>query len=198
MSEAIKEVEKLQAAQQITSTPLPTSLVNTMSSDNDRCFQCQEVGHMAHYCPHIWCYNCNDYGHVAMDCPDKILPLGTPATAGLTTMTGAGDPPPDVIVTPDIHTMTTETYLNSVTLGLAPVTTTIEVVATRTLTEATPDHSTGLPITTSHETGALAPAATATIHLTTDLHLTGIPHEMTADLDIDLGNNTTNQPKDLH
>ena len=47
LSEAIKEVEKLQAAQQITATLLPTSSVNTMSSDNDRCFQCQEVGHMA-------------------------------------------------------------------------------------------------------------------------------------------------------
>ena len=77
LTEAIKEVEKLQAAQQITSTLLPTSSVNTMSSDNDRCFQCQEIGHMAHYCPHIWCYDCDNYGHVAMDCPDKILPSGT-------------------------------------------------------------------------------------------------------------------------
>ena len=77
LSEAIKEVEKLQAAQQITSTLLPTSSVNTMSSDNDRCFQCQEVRHMAHYCPHIWCYNCDNYGHVTMDCPDKIPPSGT-------------------------------------------------------------------------------------------------------------------------
>ena len=51
LAEAIKEVEKLQAAQQITSTLLPTSSVNTMSSDNDRCFQCQEIGHMACYCP---------------------------------------------------------------------------------------------------------------------------------------------------
>ena len=79
MSEAIKEVEKLQAAQQITSSLLPTSSVNTMSSNNDRCFQCQEVSHMACYCPHIWCYDCDNYGHVAMDCPDKILPSGTPA-----------------------------------------------------------------------------------------------------------------------
>ena len=79
LSEAIKEVEKLQAAQQITSSLLPTSSVNTMSSNNDRCFQCQEVSHMAHYCPHIWCYDCDNYGHVAMDCPDKILPSGTPA-----------------------------------------------------------------------------------------------------------------------
>ena len=62
LSEAIKEVEKLQAAQQITSSLLPASSVNTMSSDNDRCFQCKEVGHMARYCPHIRCYDCNNYG----------------------------------------------------------------------------------------------------------------------------------------
>ena len=79
LTEALKEAEKLQAAQQITSTLLPTSSVNTMSSNNDRCFQCQEVGHMAHYCPHIWCYDCDNYGHVAMDCPDKIPPSRTPA-----------------------------------------------------------------------------------------------------------------------
>ena len=79
LTEAIKEVEKLQAAQQITSTLLPTSSVNTMSSNNDRCFQCQEVGHIACYCPHIWCYDCDNYGHVAMDCPDKIPLSGTPA-----------------------------------------------------------------------------------------------------------------------
>ena len=72
LTEAIKEVEKLQAAQQITSTLLPTSSANTMSSDNDRCFQCQEIGHMACYCPHIQCYDCDNYRHVAMDCPDKI------------------------------------------------------------------------------------------------------------------------------
>ena len=74
---AIREVEKLQAAQQITSSLLPTLSVNTMSSDQDRCFQCQEVGHMTRYCPHKRCYDCNNYGHVAMDCPDKIPPSGT-------------------------------------------------------------------------------------------------------------------------
>ena len=79
LAEAIKEVKKLQAAQQITSTLLPTLLINTMSSDNDRCFQCQEISHMACYCPHIQCYDCDNYGHVAMDCQDKIPPSGTPA-----------------------------------------------------------------------------------------------------------------------
>ena len=60
LAEAIKEVEKLQAAQQITSTLLSASSVNTMSSNNDRCFQCQEIGHMACYCPHIQCYDCDN------------------------------------------------------------------------------------------------------------------------------------------
>ena len=79
LADTIKEVEKPQAAQQITSTLIPTSSVNTISSNNDKCFQCQETGHMAHYCPHIRCFDCNNYGHVATDCPDKILPSGTPA-----------------------------------------------------------------------------------------------------------------------
>ena len=77
LAKAIKEVEKLQATQQITSTLLPTSSVNTMSSDNDRCFQCQEIGHMACYCPHIQCYDFDNYQHVAMDCLDKIPLSGT-------------------------------------------------------------------------------------------------------------------------
>ena len=79
LTDTIKEVEKLQAAQQITSTLLPASLVNTMSSDNDKCFQCQETGHMACYCPHIRCFDYDKYRHVATDCPDKIPPSGTPA-----------------------------------------------------------------------------------------------------------------------
>ena len=82
LADTIKEVDKLQASQQITSTLLSPSLVNTMSSDNHKCFQCQETGHMAHYCPHIRCFDCNNYGHVAADCPDKIPPSGTPVRLG--------------------------------------------------------------------------------------------------------------------
>ena len=79
LADAIKEVEKLQAAQPLTATLLPLSSVNTMSSDEDKCFQCQESGHMACHCPCIKCFNCDEYGHVAADCPDKIPPSGTPA-----------------------------------------------------------------------------------------------------------------------
>ena len=79
LADAIREVDKLQAAQQLTSTLLPSSLVNTMSSNDHKCFQCQEMGHMACYCPHIRCFNCDDYGHVTADCPDKIPPSGITA-----------------------------------------------------------------------------------------------------------------------
>ena len=76
---AIKEVEKLQAAQQLVATLLPSSSVNTMSNDDDKCFQCQESGHIACQCLHIKCFICDEYGHVAADCPNKIPPLAIPA-----------------------------------------------------------------------------------------------------------------------
>ena len=68
--DAVSEVEKLQAAQQLTATLLPSSTVNVMSSEDDKCFQYQESGHMVHHCPHIQCFDCNEYGHVAADCPN--------------------------------------------------------------------------------------------------------------------------------
>ena len=117
--------------------------------------------------------------------------------ARLTPMTGVEDPPLGITVTPDAHTMTAGTDLDSVTPNLAPVTTAIGVVAARTLAEVAPYHSTDLPITVSYVTGALIPTATIMTHPTTDLLLIILP-EMTADLNIDPGNNTTNQPEDLH
>ena len=79
LADGMKEVEKLQTAQQLKATLLPSSSVNSMSSDDDKCFQCQESGHMARHCPCIRCFDCDEYGHVAADCPDKIPPSGTPA-----------------------------------------------------------------------------------------------------------------------
>ena len=78
LADSIREVENLQAAQQLTSSLLPLSSGNTKSSIDNKCFQCPETGHMAHYCPCIRCFNCNDYGHVAAHCPNKIPPSGIP------------------------------------------------------------------------------------------------------------------------
>ena len=119
-------------------------------------------------------------------------------TTGLTGMTGVGDPPLDTTVMPDAHAMMAETDLDSATLDLTPITTAIEVVATRILAEVTPHLSTDLPITASHMTEAPVPTTTIAIHLTADPHLTGTLPVMTADLDINPGDNTTDQPRDLH
>ena len=111
--------------------------------------------------------------------------------AGLTPMIGMEDPPLDIIVTPDAHTMITRIHPDSATPNLAPVTTDIGVAATRTTTEVATGHSTDLPTVVFHITGAPVPTATTVTHFTTDLHLTGILPEMTADLDIKPTNNTT-------
>ena len=118
--------------------------------------------------------------------------------AGLTPMTGVGDPPLDITVIPDAQAMRAETDLDSAALDLTPITTAIEVVATRTLAEVAPDLSTDLPIAASHMTGALVPTTAAVTHPTTDLQLIGILPEMTADLDTDPESNSTDQPEDLH
>ena len=119
-------------------------------------------------------------------------------TAGLTPMAGVEDPPLDVTATPDAHTMITRTDPDSVTPNLSPITTDTGVVATRTPIEVAPDHSIDLPITVFYVTKALVLTATTATHATTDLHLIGILPKMTADLNINPRNNTTDQPKDLH
>ena len=50
-----------------------------MANEEDQCFQCQELGHIAHHCPNVCCYECDEYGHIAVDCPDRIPPSGMPA-----------------------------------------------------------------------------------------------------------------------
>ena len=78
LADAISEVEKLQAAQQLTATLLPVSTLNVMSHEEDQCYQCQELGHMAHHCPNVHCFECNEYGHIVVNCPHWIPPSGTP------------------------------------------------------------------------------------------------------------------------
>ena len=119
-------------------------------------------------------------------------------TTELIPMTGVKDPPLDVIVTPDAHTMITRIDPDSVAPNLDLVTTDIGVAATRTTTEVTPGHSTDLPAIVSHVTGAPVPTATATTHLPADLHLIGILPKMTADLDINPTSNIRDQPVDPH
>ena len=79
LTDAISEAEKLQVAQQLTATLIPSSTVNVMSHEEDGCFQCQESGHIACHCPNAWCFECDEYEHIVVDFPHRIPPSGTPA-----------------------------------------------------------------------------------------------------------------------
>ena len=115
---------------------------------------------------------------------------------GLTPKTGMIDPPLDAIATPDIHTMITRIDPDSVTPGPTPIAIDIGVAATRTPVEVAPGHSADLPNIVSHITGAQVPTTTAATHCTADLHLIRILPKMTAGLDINPKNNTTDWPTD--
>ena len=154
-----------------------------MSSNNDRCFQCQEISHMACYCPHIWCYDCDNYRQLPWTARIKYPHLACWHTAEVTLLTGVIDPPLDIVATPDILTMITRIDRGSVTPVITPI-------------GVTPGHSTDLPNVVSHATEAQVPTTTAMTHHTADLHPIGIFPEMTADLDTNPKNTTTNQHKD--
>ena len=47
LKDAITEVEKLNAMQQLTTTIILSSMVNMMSNEDYQCFLCQEPGHIA-------------------------------------------------------------------------------------------------------------------------------------------------------
>ena len=80
LMDAILEVEKLNAIQQLTAMIIPPSTVNVMLNEEGCCFPCQEPGHITQHCPHIRCYECDKYDHIIMDCPHRIPPSGTSVT----------------------------------------------------------------------------------------------------------------------
>ena len=77
LADAISTVQRLQAAQQLTATLLPSSTVKGMSHEEGHCFQCQELGHIACHCPNVHCFECDEYGHIVVDSLHWIPPSGT-------------------------------------------------------------------------------------------------------------------------
>ena len=198
LTEAIKEVEKLQATQQITSTLLPPHQSTLCPVIMTGAFNVKKLT--------IWQAIAPTYGATTVIITD-MLPwtaqiryhcLAHWHTAGLTPTTGMIDPPLDAIATTDIHTMITRIDPDSVIPSPTPVTIDIGAAATRNPIEATPGHSTDLPDVVSHATEAQVPTTTAVTHCTADLHPIEILPEMTADLDINPKNNTTDQPTNPH
>ena len=50
-----------------------------MSQEEERCFQCQESGHIAQHCPNVHCFKCYEYGHILVECLHQIPPSAMPA-----------------------------------------------------------------------------------------------------------------------
>ena len=150
-----------------------------MSSDDDKCFQCQETGHMAHYCPHIRCFNCYNYGHVAADCPNKIPPSGTPARFNITSRHDRSTSC-NHNHTRHYHHDHRERHRFSKSQS-HPHNLDIGVRVTVILAEVTLDPFTGPHAIAHHATETQAHTTTTETHHTTDHHHAGISPEMTAD-----------------
>ena len=198
LADAIREVEKLQAAQQLTSTLLPPSLVNIMSCDDDKCFQCQETGHMACYCPHIGCFDCDDYGHVAADYSDKILPSDIPAQCR-DNNTRRHDRSTSWSNNHDRRLcLSIKIDTGSADLDITPIILDIGVTVTVSLTEVALDLFTNPHATAHHATEAQAHTVTNQTCHTADPYHAGVSPEITVDPGHTHPANTITKPQEDH
>ena len=99
--------------------------------------------------------------------------------------------------TPVTHDTNSED-LDTVALDPDPAITVTGAAAAMPLAGVNPDHSIGLPATTSHATGAPVPTTIIVIHPIADTPSVDILPEMTADLTTGPDGNITNCPEDLH
>ena len=134
LADAIVEVKKLQGAQQLTATLIPSSTANVMLQEEDYGFQFQESGHIACHCPNVQYIDCNEYGHILVDCPHSIPPSGTPAHHHRLKSWHRHH-----------NRSTSHHYHNTDTVGLGhnPILTDTAATATMIPTEGTPGHIVG-------------------------------------------------------
>ena len=166
LTDAMSELEKLQAAQQLTATLSPSSTVNVMSHEEDHCFQCQKLGHIGCHWPNVQCFECDGYSHIVVDCPHRIPPSGTPAHQHMTKISKY----------PPLHATITKTGIEAIGLHHNPIIADTTAKVTMIPTEAIPGHTTG---TTDNIIGVLHDAHTQAlidIILTMTLHITDHIH----------------------
>ena len=135
LNDAILEVEKLNAVQQLTAT---ITMVSMMTNEKDRCVQCQEHGYIVRHCPNIRCFECDEYGHIVMDCVHIRLLFWEPQQS-ITNQNCSKVTMPGQV--PDI-TMRTET--GEAIQGLSHIFTDTTAPVARIPTEAIPDHDIGI------------------------------------------------------
>ena len=152
---------------------LPT-MVNVMSQEEDRCFQCHEQGHIACCCPNVRCFECEEYSHIVVDCPHRIPPSGT--------LTNHQQPRSHSRHMLDqARETTTKTDTSAADPDHKLISIIIEAQTITTHTEATPDHTIGsTEDTTGVSQNDLTPPLTTInptmTHYTADyLHIEALP-----------------------
>ena len=169
-----------------------------MSSNNDKCFQCQEMGHMACYFPCIRCFDCDDYGHVTADVLIKFCHQAYQQETETTTPEDMIDPHLRITIIIGITTMTIEIGTGSADLDPIPIIPDVGVTVTVTLTEVALYPITNPHVTAHHTTEAQEHTiADATPH-TADCHHAGVSPETTVDLDHTHHANTTTKHQQDH
>ena len=169
-----------------------------MSSDNDKCFQCQETGHMAHYCPHIRCSTVTTMGMLLQTALIKYHLQAHQHATEITPPVGMIDPHLGIITTPGIPTVIIEIGTGSVAPDPTHMTLDTGVTAAMTPTRVAPDCFIDLHIIALHSTEAQVHTTTALTHHIADPHPIEISPKMTADPDYtNPARNNTNQHKDL-
>ena len=198
LADAIREVEKLQAARQLTSTLLPPSSVNIMSSDDNKCFQCQETGHMAHYCPQKDVLTVMVMAMLQQIALTKFHPQAYQLDEETTTLEDMIDPHLGVTIMIGITTVTIKIGTGSGDLDLTSIILDIGVTVTVNLMDVTPDPFTNPHATAHHATEAQSHTITDKTYHTTDPHHAGVSPEITVDPTHAHPTNTIIKPQQDH
>ena len=156
-----------------------------MSSDDDKCFQCQETGHMACYCPCIRCCDCNDYGLVTADCLTKFCHQAYQQDTVITILTQDNmiDLHLKITIAIGTITMTLKTGTGLAGPDPIPITPDLGVTVAVTLKEVALDLITNPHATAHHVTEAQAHIITNETPNTADPHHAEVSPEITVDLD---------------
>ena len=183
------------------STLLPSSSVNTMSSDDDKCFQCQEMGTHGMLLPlHKMFSTAMIMAMLQQIAQTKFCHQAYQQDTEITTLTQEDmiDPHLEITIAIGIITVTIKTGTGLAGPDPIPITPDLGVTVTVTLKEVTLDPITNPHAAAHHATEAQAHIVTDETPHTADPHHAGVSPETTVDLDhIHHANTTTKHQQDL-
>ena len=162
-------------------TLLSPSSVNTMSSDNDKCFQCRKLATWHTIVPTLDALIATIMDTLQQIALTKYHLQAHWHNTEITPLVYMTDQHLRIIATPGVPTMTIGTGTDSVDLDLSHTTPDIGVTVVVIPAEAILDHFIDLHVIAPCITGAPAHTATAMTHHIVDPHHADISPEMTVD-----------------